>query len=260
MVIVIPVSAADAKLVQPTLKVMEKLGPNGNHPAVIVSTPTAVVAAQQLHAGLRGLFASIDLKVLENEPHGGWPAACNIHFRETARLIFEDSATGSHPWYWFELDNTPLKQGWVDRLQSEYNAAGLPFMGYVHPTHFVSKYDEAGEPEEFIEQDKHMAGTGIYPNDLWTRSVMLHYMVQPFDVEMQCEIVPHCHATKLIQHNWSSGNYRRDKKSGKITCESLHPGRSPVDHALPVSSDAVVLHGCKDGSLAEIVCRKRKLN
>ena len=258
MLIVFPVSAADHELVPPLLKVLKKLGPNGKHPALVVSTPTAVASAQNLFEGLKGLFESVDLKVLPTEPLGGWPTACNTHFRETAHLIFDDPNTGSLPWYWFELDNTPLKRGWVDTLQAEYNTAGLPFMGAVHPTHFVQSFDDNNEPLEFAEQGHHMVGTGIYPNDLAARSTMLKFLHQPFDVDMQYEIVPHCHATNLIQHNWSTGNYKIENK--RIVCKSLHAKRSPIDHAQPVDPDAVVLHGCKDGSLAEVIERKRNLD
>jgi|TARA_R110000772_G_scaffold7287_3_gene24984 hypothetical protein len=260
MLIVFPVSASDGALVPNMIKVIERLGANGLHTAVVVSTPTAIVAAQQLHEGIKGMFSSVDLKVLEVEPLGGWPQACNIHFRETARLIHEDPKTSQSAWYWFELDNTPLKRGWVETLHQEYVSAGLPFMGCIHPTHFVQTRDDDNNPLTFAQQDSHMVGTGIYPNDLWERSILIHYMVQPFDVEMQYEIVPNCHHTNLIQHNWSSGSYRRNTNNNKVVCKALHAGRSPVDHALPVSSDAVVLHGCKDGSLAEIVLRKRNLD
>ena len=258
MVIVFPVSAADQHLVPPLLQVITKLGPVGNHTAFISSTPTAVASAQHLFAGLKGLFSEVRIAVLKNEPLGGWPDACNIHFRDTVKLIYDDPELRTRPWYWFEVDNTPLKKDWVNLLQGEYNVAGLPFMGMVHPTHFTGPPGPNGEPT-YVQRDSHMVGTGIYPGDLWDRSTMLHYMVQPFDVELQYEVVPHCHHTNSIQHNWCSGEYVR-AKNGRITCKSLHPYRSPINHAMPLRSDAVVLHGCKDGSLAEIVLRKRNLD
>ena len=259
MLLVIPVSAADSDLVNSTIRVFQHLGPQGNHPLLIMATPTAAEPAQKLLQGIQGLFSSATLKVLDVEPTGGWPVACNLHFKETVRFIFESPQFRAHPWYWFELDNTPLKPGWLDTLAAEYSEAGKPFMGVVHPTFMVAGRDPGTkEPTVFAQQDFHMVGTGIYPGDFWTRSVMLRFMVTAFDVEIQYEVIPHCHATQLIQHNWSTIRYRRTQQSAsKIVCDPLHPGRSPMDHAQPVRADAVVLHGCKDGSLADIVCRKR---
>ncbi len=257
MLFVFPVSASDHELVEPLTKTIKKLGPIGNHSAIISSTPTAVKAAQHLQKELQSSFKTVDLFVLDTEPAGGWPKACNIHFRDTAYHIYERFGQIIQPWYWFELDNTPLVRGWADELQKEFNVSGKPFMGVVHPTHFVSGYDEDGKPDTFEQRGSHMVGTGIYPSNLWKRSTMIKFLVEPFDVEMQYEIVADCHNTPLIQHNWSTGSYKRDAKSNKVVCKSLHPGRSPLKHDNPVRDNAVVLHGCKDGSLADVVCRKR---
>ena len=262
MLLVIPVSAADSDLVNSTIRVFKHLGPQGNHPVLVMATPGAAEPAQKLFQGIQGLFASVTLKVLDTEPTGGWPTACNQHFKETAYFIFQNPQFRSQPWYWFELDCTPLVPGWLDKLAEEYAEAGKPFMGVVHPTFFTVRHDSKNPRQKdfpvCVQQDYHMVGTGIYPGDFWERSVMVRFMATAFDVEIQYEVVPHCHPTQLIQHNWGTVRYRRTQHSAtKIVCDAKDPHISPIDHAQPVRSDAVVLHGCKDGSLADIVCRKR---
>jgi hypothetical protein len=175
----------------------------------------------------------------------GWPLGPNAYFRSTVSHLFSGGLL-NQAWYWFELDNTPLKQGWADILQTEYNLSKSLFMGVKHPTYYT-------DPDrKLVIKGYHMAGTGIYPPDFTNRCNLWRYEEGvAFDVWIQWEVLPHLTDTQLIQHNWQTGNYRREKDV--IICDSLKDPHPEIIYNKPLREDAVVLHGCKDGSLAELI-------
>ena len=98
--------------------------------------------------------------------------------------------------------------------------------------------------------DEHMVGTGIYPKNVPAGSLLLKTVVRcgvPWDVYMQYELTPHCHATQSIQHIWNVKNCRRE--NGQILCD---PG-SDLSRPVPIREDALVVHGVKDGSLIDLL-------
>jgi hypothetical protein len=150
-----------------------------------------------------------------------------------------------------------MQIGWLAKLQREHHESGKAHMGAIVPTRGFSMTQDGkmkptmGEP--------HMVGTGIYHHALGAMSPNIGQIdrvmpwagpLEPFDIRMRLEIVPHAHNTILIQHNWNTGNYREE--GGKIVCDNLS-GDPNLSHAKPYDGHAVVVHGCKDGSLAKLV-------
>lgn len=256
MLIVVPVAASDHDMVSDFCQLIQSQGYLGPHHEVhVLSSPEATEDAKALVEAFSPVAdRPPTLEVLETNPSGGWPRACNQHFRAAVYSVARRGVTT--PWYWFELDNTPLRSGWVTTLEQEYFRAAEPYMGVIHPTFFRKRVD-ASDPGVFVETGRHMVGTGIYPPDLASRSTLLHYMVDtPFDVELQWEILSQgCHHTELIQHNWGTVRYRKKRGDKEIVCSNKTEGMSPLVHNGPVRRDAVVLHGCKDGSLARLLTR-----
>lgn len=246
MLLVIPVTKADQHLAKPLLSLMVKLG--GVRPHKILFEFSSVIPGglrkelEELGAQCGDTF-SRELKTTDER---GWPRSANSVFSETALHVFEDRSYGEAAWYFFELDNTPMCRDWVQKLQDEYNLVKLPCMGVVNRT-------MRGTAQLRRQDGTHLVGTSIYPVDLWSRVRIckhINSLPDPFDVVMQWEVVPMSHNTELIQHSWNSKGYKL--RGARITCSSTGKHDSS-EYANPVSPKAVVVHGCKDSTLAKIV-------
>lgn len=186
----------------------------------------------------RPLSAEVYRLPTENEE--GWPESPNHMFYSVVTDVeFTES------WYWFEADNIPLFKGWEKSLQSEYDSEQKPYMGVVNDTKYINK--KTGEK---ITRGKHMVGTGIYPADFAARCRSVHYMDRrPFDICIEEEVVPECHNTNQIAHRWGTINYHYNEHN-VIIMDDREPG---YDYAAPIPPWAVVVHGCKDESLFNLL-------
>lgn len=54
-----------------------------------------------------------------------------------------------------------------------------------------------------------------------------------------------------MQHNWKTRNYRR--KASRIISDNFDMPHPDLHTNNPIAPDAVVCHGCKDGSLARLI-------
>jgi hypothetical protein len=101
-----------------------------------------------------------------------------------------------------------------------------------------------------------MAGTGIYPKNFTTLSDLWRFEEGvAFDVWIQWEVMKAgLTDTPLIQHNWRSINYRYDGEV--IICDGLPMPHPDLKLNHPLRDDAVVLHGCKDLSLTNLLLEK----
>lgn len=244
MLLVIPVSEADAHLVEPVSTLIVKFGGCALHDLLVVGSNENAVLVQDVAERLRPCFKSTRTHTFVCNAKG-WPKGPNAYFRSTVSYLFADGMM-DQPWYFFELDNTPLKAGWLDALQTEYNLKNAVFMGAKHPTYYTD------QDRKLVINGHHMAGTGIYPTDFVNRSSLWRYEEGvAFDVWIQWEVLPLLTDTQLIQHNWQTGDYRMEE--GQVVCDSLNVPHPDLKFNHPLRSDAVVLHGCKDGSLAQLV-------
>ena len=248
MLLDIPVSEADEQIISPITEIITRFGQCSNHDLLVVGSTDNEANVNRVYATLKHVFRNSS-KYLFQCMTKGWPLGPNAYFRNTVSYLYTEAGI-DQPWYWFELDNTPLKQGWLDALQKEYNAAHAVFMGSKHPTYY------ADSNNKLIVKGHHMAGTGIYPQnftqlcDLWRFEEG-----QAFDVWIQWEVLrAGLTDTHLIQHNWKTANYRLD--GGIIVCDNLPMPHPDLKMNHDVRDDAVVLHGCKDLSLAKLVLDK----
>lgn len=247
MLLVLPVSTVDFPLAIKLASVFEKLGGLSEVEALVVTIPENAQLAEDYAQALRPSFAKVGVHLLEGACPTGWPRACNFYFTRTAQhLEFERKI--QEPWYYFEADNVPLKEGWFAALLTEYNLAGKPFMGVLQDTYRINP-----ETNEVSVHGGHMVGTGIYPPDLSKYSILYRVALdEPWDVLCQWEIAPNAHGTTLIQHNWGTVNYAVGK-DGAVVCEDRAQNRGGITHNKPLDPKAVLLHGAKDGSLADLV-------
>lgn len=246
MLIVTPISAADAELADSFASAVRHFGPNPEFDCLVVARPRDLQLAEHLQKQLDGLFRSVSIYIFAADGPDGWPKGPNFYWAQTALHISQDLKSAA-PWFWMELDCTPLKEGWAMDLLTAYNIGQKPFLGAVEPTMALKN-------GEVVTNGEHLVGAAIYPPDMASRSLLLRYTPTtdvPFDVYCQWEIAPHATASKLIQHAFRTKNYKRTPEGIKGEDHNDLPGGVRFDRVLDPA--AVVHHGCDDGSLAALL-------
>lgn len=261
MKLVIPVSQTDVHLLDDTVRTFKALGGLPRHDVLFLPTHGCFDKAQIAADQLRYSVKSVKVAPWERDNVGIWPYPGNIMWQHACiEVSKQENAGDAQPWYYWELDNTPLSPGWLDKIESEYFMSGCKFMGAVVPTRQLIGNNQY-TTERFIpgqaENIPHMVGTGVYPKDIGKETQGLWRFPKhdlSWDVYLRYQFNKSLHATKLIDHHWSTINYK--EKNGVISCENDPKNPFGTDHSGDVSKDAVVVHGCKDGSLMKIVLSK----
>ena len=231
-------------MAEPLADLMIALGPYQLHDLLLVGSHENAALINEMNTKLGRLFRKADT-FLFTCPVKGWPKGPNHYFRSTVLRLYSQGLA-EQPWYWFEMDNTPLKSGWLDALQTEYNLNSAVFMGAKQASYYKDAEDK------LIINGYHMCGTGIYPKNFVEYSTLWKFEEGiAFDVWIQWEVSPHLHDTLLMQHNWKTINYRR--KKGQIISDNFDMPHPDLHTNNPVHPDAVVCHGCKDGSLPKLI-------
>jgi hypothetical protein len=245
MLIVVPVSHADAELAEPFTLAISATRGDKKHPALVVSRPSDGAGSIDLANKLirADAFSEVDLHWFAENGPTGWPLGPNFYWFETIKYLAEKE--NKLPWLWMELDCTPLKPGWADALEEEYLKCGTPFLGM---------HGWSGEPPV-----KHLVGVAVYPPQVRDHSKLYNEVPNSsiaFDVVCQEEFVPKSTESRLMQHGFRTGNYRQLPEE-ILKGEHLNgfPGGRQYDQ--PVREEAVLHHGCEDGSLARIIARKQ---
>lgn len=259
MIYVFPVSTSDSSLIDPLHAAIKHLGGMQGRKCVAIGDQSARDAVDYLADRLENLNAKVEKHIFPFTCEDGWPRACNRYFTVAAALM----AKQDEPFYYFELDNTPIKAGWLDKIEGEYMAGlarGKPFMGYLVP-HRVNRNGV------WSDDGNVMNGSGVYPSLYGHVSLLIREVARqsvPWDVYMRWEMVNDCKdANDFLLFNWHSTNYRwkdcLDEATGatapRLVCDIdkrpggiLHNGKSD-----PVESRHFIVHGCKDGSLSRMV-------
>lgn len=195
-------------------------------------------------------FKDVSYYIMEDVPEGGgWPETGNHVFYHTAQYL--DKQGNVDPWYFFEPDCFPLYPHWMDAFDAQYEEKGMPYMGTFNATRLRDR-----RTGQLNVTGKHMVGAGIYPADFFTRCKTVHFLEhQPWDIEIQDEVVPECHDTNLIFHAFRTRRYRIIE--GQVIGEDMEkngPTGGPKHSygGRPIPAEALVAHGCKDGSLSKI--------
>jgi hypothetical protein len=248
MTVVLPVSHVDADLARKLVVWMEEID-TGSYPErtiILFLTKKVEHLFEELAAPLRKVFGTVLKEIQKVEVEVGWPGSPNAIFREVAMFIANHPVLHKQPWYFFEADNTPTSSKWLTAFEEEYAKGGKSYMGYLQPTLY-------SDGDRIVETSPHMVGTGVYPGDFCRRSLLFKFPSKdPFDVYHLGEIVGDMHeVNKLIQHNWGTHSYRDHR--GRIVCEGT---KLPDYFAKTVRDKALVVHGCKDGSLIDALREK----
>lgn len=151
----------------------------------------------------------------------GWP---EVHAVATTHALSNEKWPNGPNWMWLhaahycrnrvfyilEPDCFPLRKGWLPALWQEYKACGKPYMGHIV---------EATQPMGAMRgYPRHMTGNGFY--DVGCVNVLARFaqngqpnangvahrdgLVWPWDIECARAIIPNCHHSALMYHNWGT--------------------------------------------------------
>lgn len=176
-----------------------------------------------------------------------------------------------HFFFW-EPDMIPVHAGWMERMETDYNLGAKPFMGALMPTYKRDIFSLATTASPAVygpkrQEGYHMVGSGMYPRDMktwvdWVGSIPLD---EAYDVALQGSILrtdgrggyAGFTQTNLISHNWNSENYRitKDGDVMDIQCDSHadNPGQGKFSLCKNPNQGPILIHGCKDESVYDIV-------
>lgn len=257
MRIVIPLSQSDQHLVPDFTRCLLAHGGLEDHPILIIPTETQLDAARVMYEKLVPICKACEIHVLEEEPIGGWPSAPNHHWAMATEIVGQKGDVT--PWLWLEVD-AAVRDGWANRLSNAFlNSGGAKFMGHIRPLPYV---DQQGNPR-VVPGDTYMSGVAIYDHfvgimgsstyipdiqSLKSPSGRDRTDGKPFDVYLRHAFQRLGRAsTDLIEDQWQTINYRVE--NGQLICDSVKGDHIRFPRGGIVNLNAVIIHGCKDGSL-----------
>lgn len=251
MLLVFPVSRSDAELALKLAEWIAELGNVATHECLVVAPPNEAQVAERIVGILRPQFKMVYLFTTEKNHDLGWPSSPNFMFQSAGNFLVRKNNT--QPWYWLEADNTPMHENWLNDVATEYNLSGKPFMGVVEFGRM--KCPKTGE---MIRADvAHMNGNGVYPAR-WAMTSPVFQTIHtfkegsPFDLYLRYELNGHTHPSKTLFNNWKTRGYTR-LPDGSLASKAIDEAHPPKE----IPSGVAVVHGCKDGSLLELLKKER---
>lgn len=201
---------------------IKELGPYPGH---------TLLVARDISSNIRPFanvgFDRVDEIQISNDAWRHWPESCNNVFGIAARHISELMA--GEPFLWLEPDVVPLRPGWLNSIQMEYQKCGAPFLG-----DFVSVHT----PE--LDVPDHMSGVAVYPGNMTQHAGMALISHEiAWDVAAAYQIVPRMATSKLILHSWKHRPFNNhDMIQGEIYA---------------TKPECVLFHADKSGSLIHLL-------
>lgn len=172
-------------------------------------------------------------KIITNDaPVEGWIPGSNSLFR-TAAL---EGRAQDRPWLFLEPDAVPLRSGWLDAIEAEYNACGRPFMGGVVGSGI----------------GPHLEGVAIYPSNALDRLEPVWDDKKSWVVFGRDVMLFEAHNSPLFCQLWGDSH-----KNPPTFVYDLKPD-SPQNTKTPehIPKEAVLFHRNKDSSLIRLLRRK----
>lgn len=241
MLVVIPISKSDERIVDSFCESIVFFGPYSSHDILFVHKASDKELANKVKAKLSYLFkTSLECIVNENVKTG-WPEGPNAYWRET--IFFLKKIKNKNPWYWMESDVTPMKNDWLDEMQWDYYYYNKPFFGSVSNASYNYPF--------------HLSGCAIYPHDIGEYTnhwKWINNSTVAFDLICSTEIMKHqvFDSDKMLNY-FKTYKYRLEKDDD-FCFEKIHIpfdlGRQKDIEGKKIQiNKTLVVHGCKDGSL-----------
>lgn len=263
MLLVIPFSASDKNLAPTVQEAFQAFPPGADHELLVIAYPNVRDEAVVFQQSLSKYFRNTFLHVLHGDNQYGWPYAMNELFQAAALKAQHLLAQGGC-WLWFEMDSTPTQPNWLTTLQTAYFADSLAAQREGRQMkRFMGVRERAlrtfnGELVAAEQAGTIMAAVGVYPPDFATSASAIIKVIPtgnlPFYLSLQWYTAKSLQETPLIQNNKDTLNYR--KEEGKIVSDSRANNPWNIHWNNPVRDEAILIHGCKDGSLLATILEK----
>jgi len=238
----------DADLAMESAKAITAMGINMRHKATVCTKNDTSGVSDIIHE-LKKSFPEVD-HLTAQDGFDGWPLGPNQMFADVAAAMYSTKA----PFYFWEPDCVPMKEGWVDDLDAEYHK-NVGILGHLY---------EGGMATNGKNIYKMIVGSAVYPPNFLefcpSAQSLSNYNLayknagsipEPWDVRCRWNFMAIGRDTPLIRTYWKSVNYQW--KDGKIVFFAEDAEAQAVQGVTcpdrVISSQAVVIHGCKDGSL-----------
>lgn len=255
---------ADVWLAEKRAEYMRTLGVQPTHDLLLIGdSSTSEVELESLRRAYAGVFKEIHGRRISEMPKSAeWPHGCNYAWRISTKIVagkYGQPRFDPKPyvgWFYFECDITPLNPLFMGILESQYLFHKKPFMGYVGPVK-VKKTIQGVESESMVD---HMNGAGVYPvsTQFYSQEAMMSQTL-PWDVAgfagMQLQKVHRIPNDVYLMGFRSRGL----KKVADHTYSGEREIINQVGTNQPYTintSNAILHHGCKDGSLMDAVLGK----
>ena len=239
----------DAELALLSAKAITAMGINMRHKA-IVCAPEETALSYEITEELKKSFPEVG-RIVAQDGFNGWPLGPNQMFSDASTHCYRYQ----EPWYFWEPDCVPMAKDWVDKLEKEFKS---------EPNKIMGSLIEGGMASNGKNVYRLIVGSAIYPAKFLDycglAASLYNYNVayrtsgvvpEPWDVRCRWVFLQHGRNTELIKSYWKSVNYQW--KDGNIVFFAEDPEAQSIQGVTcpdrTVSSEALVVHGCKDGSL-----------
>jgi hypothetical protein len=261
MKVVIPVTTHDVTRLPKMVKALIHFGGLIDHGIVFLHSPSCAAEAKQAADEIRPSVGGVECFETSYEYQFGLFTDVNMLFVSAVRHLA--NIGNKEPFLWLELDARPIDYGWLNTLVKEYKQKGRECMGNVVDLPLIS----AGELIT-VTNDKMMMAVGIYPANLSTHpesSALVADLSKPpprnpeppFDVYLRGSLRRIGMAdTNLIADQWNTINFR--KTTDGIACDAKPINRTVRLRGGLVNKEAVLIHGCKDDSLDNLLFPERE--
>lgn len=224
MIVVYPFSLPDEQLALKNAQWINDLGGcKGHEVYVLYDKRCSSITVDAILTQLRAAFDHV--YVLECHAEiDGWPEGANYFFRMAAAKL--QTKPNTQYFMWMEPDAIPVKKGWLDDIQREFESVAKPMGKFF-----------MGDRVQVEDIPLHMSGIGIYPLPLHAYAGEAYRAAEvAWDMAAKDQIVPKAHFTKLIEHAWKHPSFTND-----------------TELATQIRKEAVLFHSSKDGSLIDIL-------
>ena len=238
----------DAELALLSAQAITAMGINMRHKATICATNDTTLI-HEITEELKKSFPEVG-RIIAQDGFSGWPLGPNQMFSDAAAQCY----AVNEPWMFWEPDCVPMKTGWADDLEAEFRK---------EPAILGHKY-EGGMASNGKNIYQMIVGSAIYPPNFLdfcpsARSLDNYNLTyrsagtvpEPWDVRCRWNFMAIGRDCTLMRTYWKSVNYQW--KDGKIVFFAEDPEAQAIQGVTcpdrVISSKAVVIHGCKDGSL-----------
>ncbi len=238
----------DAELALLSAKAITSFGINMRHKATVCATNDTALLFDIIEE-LKKSFPEVG-RIMAQDGYNGWPLGPNQMFSDAAAQCY----SVNEPWMFWEPDCVPMKSGWVDDLEAEFRKKPA-ILGHQY---------EGGMATNGKNIYKMIVGSAVYPPNFLdfcpsARSLDNYNLAyrsagtipEPWDVRCRWNFMAVGRDCPLLRTYWKSVNYQW--KDGKIIFFAEDPESQAVQGVTcpdrVISSQAVVIHGCKDGSL-----------